>query len=152
MPATVTLSSTSLELTAKASDTQVKVASTSGLIPGLRLFVDGELMSVVSLGVSPWVNVRRGVDGTSAQDHYRGAVAWIGRADQFYFTDPAGSPPPEIPVSPYINAANGSLWFAQGDNIPGKDQSFRWWQKQTTTYGQGALGVRTITTDPSSSS
>ena len=148
MPATVTLSTTTLQAGVGSGDRQVLVASTSGLTPGVRLFADSELMSVVSLGVSNWVNVLRGVDGSAAQHHDSGATITIGRADQFHSTDPTGAPPEAIPVSPYINVINGAVWFAQGDaNSAGK----RWWQKQTTTYGTGALGVRTSELSPESS-
>jgi hypothetical protein len=150
MPATVTLSSTTLAQGAGASDSQIKVSSTSGLIPGKRLFVDGELMAVVSLGVSPWVNVRRGVDGTAAAAHPQMSTAWIGGADQFYGTDPVGAPAPEIPVSPYINAVNGSVWFARGDAGP-QGISVRWWQKQDTEHAVGPLGIRTKTSSPTAS-
>ena len=69
MPATYTLSSTNFVVPVGKFDTQVKVASTSGLTPGSRLFADRELMQVVSLDVSTLVNVRRGVDGTLAERH-----------------------------------------------------------------------------------
>jgi hypothetical protein len=150
MPATVTLSTTSLAAGAGASDSQIKASSTSGLTPGVRLFCDGELMEVVSLGVSPWVNVRRGVDGTSAAAHPQMALCYIGRAYQFYGSDPVGAPAPQIPVSPYINAINGAVWFAKGDSGP-QGISVRWWQRQSTTYGTGPLGIRTTTLDPVSS-
>lgn len=140
MPATVTLSSTTLAAAAGAFDSQIKVASTSGLIPGTRLFVDQELMAVVSLGVSPWVNVLRGVDGTAAAAHHAQSVLWIGRADQFFRSDPVGRPPAEVLVSPHINAAAGNVWFAQGDFGSGP-AAVRWWEKQTTTHAAGALGV-----------
>jgi hypothetical protein len=150
MPATVTLSTTALQVSAEAGDRQVRVASTSGLTAGVRLFVGTELMSVVSLGVSNWVNVLRGVDGTAAQHHDAGETIYIGRAHQFYGSDPAGAPPEAIPVSPYINVVNGTIWYAQGDTRPA-GQAQRWWQKQSATYGVGALGVRTVTLDPTSS-
>lgn len=150
MPATVTLSQTTLTEGVDSLARQVRVASTSGLTAGTRLYVDTELMSVVSLGVDSWVNVLRGVDGTSTAPHSSGSTITIGRGDQFYGTDPVGAPPPEIPVSPYINVVNGTVWFAQGDGVPAK-QGRRWWQKQSTTFGAGPLGVRTTTLDPTSS-
>ena len=150
MPATVTLSTTTLNEGVGSTERSVKVASTSGLTSGLRLFVDGELMTVVSLGVDPWVNVLRGVDGTAAQHHDSGATIYIGRADQFFSSDPVGAPREVIPVSPHINVINGSVWFAQGDELPAGSAQ-RWWQKQSTTFGVGALGVRTTTLDPTSS-
>lgn len=146
MPATVTLSTTTLAANVGAGDRQVKVLSTSGLIPGLRLFCDGELMTVVSLGVDPWVNVLRGVDGSAAQAHSSGNTIFIGRGDQFYSVDPSGAPPESIPVDPYINVINGSVFYAQGDTF-GK----RWWQKRSTAYEIGALGIPHEVNDPSSS-
>jgi len=148
MPATETLSSTTLAVDCAASDTQIKVASTSGLAAGIHLYCDGELMRVVSLGVDPWVNVQRGVSASAARHHEPSATIYIGRADQFYEQDPSGSPHEVIPVSPYINTANGTVWFAQGDPLRGQ---YRWWQKQTATYSQGPLGVRVVTLDPTSS-
>lgn len=150
MPATVTLSSTTLVESVGSSERQVKVASTSGLTPGIRLFCDNELMTVVSLGVSPWVNVLRGVDGTASTPHSTGDVVYLGRADQFYHADPVGDPPASIPVSPYINAANGTVWFAQGDSVP-EGQNKRWWEKQTATRSIGPLGIYVTTYSPTSS-
>lgn len=146
MPATVTLSSTTLKTAAGAPDTQVQVSSTSGLIPGVRLFVDGELMSVVSLGGGTWVKVLRGVDGSAAAAHPSMAVVYIGRADQFYAVDPVGKPPASVLVSPYINVINGTVWMAQGD-----PDGVRWWQNQTATFGTGPLGIQTVTYNPSAS-
>lgn len=150
MPATVTLSTTTLAESVGASDQQVKVASTSGLIPGRQLFVGGELMEVVSLGINPWVNVLRGRGGTAGMAHDSGMTIYIGRADQFYGADPVGSPPNAIPVSPHINVTTGDVWFARGDTLPGEFAK-RWWQKQTIAYSTGALGVRIETLDPTES-
>jgi hypothetical protein len=113
------------------------------------LFIDGELLKVVSLGVDPWVTVVRGVGGCAARHHDLGETVYLGRGDQFYDSDPIGSPIAEILVSPYINVVNGSIWFAQGDPQP--KGSNRWWQKQTTVYDVGALGVRTAVLTPTSS-
>lgn len=150
MPATVTLPSTNFLKFAEVGDRMITVESTSGLTPGVRLYCEGELMTVVSLGVgSGEVNVRRGVDGTSARYHEPSAPIWIGRADQFYSQDPSGSPDEIILVSPYINVQNGSVWFAQGD--AGIEGPYRWWQKQAMTADIGPLGVRTFTYAPTSS-
>lgn len=150
MPATVTLSTTTLSAPVRMSDSSILVASTSGLTPGIRLWVDKELMSVVGLGINNQVSVQRGVDGSAGSDHASSSVITIGRADQFYSSDPVGRPPSVIPVSPYINVLNGSVWFAQGDSQPDMVTA-RWWQPVTTTYGAGALGIRTTAQDPSSS-
>jgi len=150
MPATVTLSTTTLLVAVGPSDKVVKVGSVSGLTPGTRLYLDGELMQVVSLGIETYANVNRGVDGTQALPHDSGATVYVGRGDQFYSQDPTGSPPEAIPVSPYINARNGTFWFAQGGTAP-DGKAFRWWQKQTIVYGTTSFGVRTTTLDPTAS-
>ena len=150
MPATVTLSTTTLSFSVGASDRKVNVASISGLTPGTRLFVNDELMEVVSTGTDTWVDVLRGRDGTPGVAHDSGATIYIGRADQFYSSDPVGAPHNSILVSPYINTTNGGIWFARGDTLPG-EHAKRWWQKQTTTYSEGALGVQVETLDPTES-
>jgi len=151
MPATVTLGSTTLSQPVSASDSQIQVSSTSGLTVGTHLFCEGELVAVVSLGADPAiVRVRRGVGGTTALDHDSSAPVWIGRGDQFFSRDPVGSPPEAPLVSPWINVVNGTVWFAQGDSEP-SGQTYRWWQKQETTWAQGALGIRTSESNPTSS-
>lgn len=150
MAVTVTLATTTLAAPASVTDQQIKLASTSGVLPGYRLYVDRELMAVTSLGVSPWVNVRRGVDTTATAPHTSGQVVTIGTADQFYSSDPVGVPPAAVPVSPYINVLTGDFWYAQGDELPAGNSN-RWWQKRSTTYTAGALGVRVSTQDPTSS-
>jgi len=149
MPATVTLSSTTLAQDIDHAVGLIKVASTSGMLPKMRLFCDGEVMTVVSLSdTDPWVNVLRGSDGSPARSHSAGSTIYIARGDQLYSTDPVGEPYVAIPVSPHINVLNGKVWFAQGDPVaPGT----RWWQAQTTTYDVGALGVRTQVVSPTSS-
>jgi hypothetical protein len=148
MPATYTLSTTTFVASVGKFDTQVKVASTSGLAAGARLFADRELMQVVSLGVSTLVNVRRGVDGTVAEPHGTDVTVYKGAADQFFSFDPQGRPREDLLVSPHINIRTGDVWFAQGD---GTAAGQRWWQKQTIGHGVGPLGVRTTTPDVSSS-
>jgi hypothetical protein len=150
MPATVTLGTTTLAADCQASDTTVKVVSTSGLIKGMALFVDLELMLVVGPGVGSNVRVLRGQSGTPSQYHDSGATIWIGRPDQFYLQDPKGGASATVAVSPWINVRNGDIWFAQGDNYP-EGQVLRWWQKQNIAYGIGALGIRTKVPDVSSS-
>lgn len=150
MAATVTLSTTTLALPVTARDGRLKLASTSGVVPGVFLWLDGELTRVLVVDAQNWVTVQRGQGGSQSLPHVSSVTVYIGNGDQFYSTDPAGRPPDQIPVSPYINTVNGSVWFAQGDNFPG-GQADRWYQKQETTYGVGSLGVRTKTPDPTSS-
>jgi hypothetical protein len=150
MPATVTLSTTTLSAPVDQHVNVISLASTSGVSAGKRLFVDGELMQVLRLGVGTQVVVARGVDGTAGAEHPSNATVYIGDAHQFYSKDPVGRPHVEIPVSPYINVLNGSVWFARGDTSPSADAN-RWWQKQTTTYGTSGVGVLTSTLDPTAS-
>jgi hypothetical protein len=150
MAATVTLATTTLLAFVNPLDTRITVASTSGLSPGTRLWIDRELMSVVSLGVGTSVNVLRGVDGTSTTKHDPTSSITIGRGDQFYNVDPTGHPPEVVPVIPYINVLNGNIWYPEGDEIP-VDGSQRWWQLQQPTYGPGSLGVRVTTLNPTAS-
>lgn len=152
MPATVTLSTVTLTYGVSATDRFISVSSTSGLTPGKRLFVDKELMAVISAPSSIVAEVRRGVDGTAAGAHSSSATLTIGDADQFFAHDPFNVPMSAIRVSPYINALNGKVFYAQGDveQFPGQPVA-RWWQEVTNVYGQGALGIRTQTSDPTAS-
>lgn len=144
MAATVTLSTTTLARGCGVTDTRVQVASTSGLLPGMFLFLDRELMEYlrdgVSNGIGTWIDVRRGSGGTAATEHSAGSVMTFGRGDQFYSTDPVGAPPAVVPVSPYINVVTGDVWLMQGDESIGGE---RWWTKRVNTRGIGPLGVRT---------
>lgn len=148
MPATYTLSTTSFLIPVSQGATQVKVASTSGLTPGVRLFADKEMMQVVSLGVSTLVNVKRGVDGTAAAPHGSDVTVYIGTGDQFFAYDPVGQPPPIVLVSPHINVRTGDVWFAQGDDLTSGQ---RYWQKQSVARAVGPLGVLTATPDVTAS-
>lgn len=155
MPATATLTSTTLAQAVNASDLRIKLASTSGVYPGLSLYISaisgsGELVRVVRLEPDPWVTVTRGVDGSKAQGHSAGETVYIGRADQFYCCPPMGRPDAAIPVSPYIDVQAGRVYFAQGDTTPSATAD-RWWSEQTNTRTSGPLGVRTTTLDPTSS-
>ncbi len=152
MPATVTLSATILVEEATSSGTEVRLADVSSVVPGLRLWIDRELMGVVRVLdlTAGRVQVLRGVDSTAAASHISSTPVVIGRPDQFYDHDPAGMPDRAIPVSPWINVTTGTVWYAQGDVI-GAGNLNRWWQQQATTYDTGGLGIRTQTSTPSSS-
>lgn len=159
MPATVTLGSTVLATQLAVDDQFVILASTSGVFPGMCLYVadgggHGELMKVLSLGVNSQVKVLRGVDGTRNVPHSPATVVWIGNADQFYARNPGGEPMDAVLVSPWINVRAGSVWFAQGDAVPvsgTQPVTPRWWQQQSNTFDVGALGVRTTAQNPTSS-
>ena len=151
MPATVTLSTTTLTNGIDSRDQEFRLDSYSGIVPGYRLFVDRELCTVVLVrSDGNGVRVIRGVDGTAASSHSSSAVVTIGKADQFYQSDPVGAPAEATEVAPYINARNGKIYYAQGDSQP-TGVTYRWWQDVTQTYGLGALGIRTQTAAPTSS-
>lgn len=151
--ATVTLSSTTLKTNCAASDTAVQLTSTTGVtvnnLTTLRFWVDRELMTVVSLGLGTWVNVLRGSDGSIASAHGSSATVYIGRADQFQSSDPVGTPPSPVLVSPWINVLTGTIWLAEGDES-GPSAGARFWQIVTNVPGTGSLGVRTTTQTPTS--
>lgn len=148
----VTLSSTTLPEPLSRDANEVKLTSTSGVLPGMRLYVDKESMEVVRLLTSPWVYCKRGQDGTGGAIHPNGAIVWIAEAYQLYQRDPTGLPLTELLVSPWINTLTGDVFFARGDAVgAGATTNLRHWVKQTTTWTEGALGIVTISQDPSAS-
>lgn len=149
MAATVTLTQTTLLAPCGANDTAVTLSSTSGVLPGVRLFMDRELLTVVNVGIGTTVNVLRGVDGTASAPHAGASVVTIGRGDQFYDSDPVGMPPASPAVSPWINIRTGVNWLAQGDE-DGPGVNARFWQAIVNTPSAGALGVRATTQSPTS--
>lgn len=145
--ATVTLSTVRLMRSTNAGESPVKFESQTGLNPGVRVFADAELMAILSYtgnfdGSGYWYNVRRGVDGTSSSDHSAGITCTIGNADQFYSTDPVGSPQSSVPVLPYINVLTGQYWTAEGDN---GNQGLRWWARVYNQHAVTSFGNRTST-------
>jgi hypothetical protein len=150
MPARVTLGTTLNTNTILAGDGRIRLASTSGVFPGKFLFIDGELMRVVGPDPDQWFRVLRGQAGTPVLPHVSGCTVYIGEGSQFYAQDPVGRPPETFEVSPWINVQGNRVWFAQGDNDP-VGLADRWWQLQVLTRDVGALGVRTATPSPTSS-
>lgn len=151
MPASVTLSTATLTFGIGPGSDEITLSSVSGVNRGTCLWIDRELMRVVSLiSGSNRVKVARGIGGSSASPHSSSATVTIGRADQFYSVDPVGSPDVVILVSPYINTVNGKVFLAQGD-ANSASENYRWWQEVTNTYGQGSLGIRTQESAPTSS-
>jgi hypothetical protein len=148
--ATVSLSSTTFATTVEPSDTLVNLASTSGIVPGVLLYCDRELLAVDRLtGIGTQAIVRRGQDGTAATRHATNATVWIGRGDQFYSSTPTGLPPAILPVYPYIDVRTGVIWVAQGDET-GVGNAGRIWAAVTIAMVPGSLGnAQTVTTTPS---
>ena len=150
MPATTTLSTTTLATGCTDRDTRIQLASTSGVRPGLFLWFDGEAVEVRRIDVDPWIIVKRGVAGSMALPHSSGVPVYIARADQLYEGPPMGRPEGAVLVSPYIDVRAGKLYFAQGDTTP-SGTAVRWWQEQTNTRVAGPLGSTTSTLNPTSS-
>lgn len=149
MPATVTLSTTSLAAPCAVNDTQILPASLTGVVPGVCLYVDRELLQVVDPALpGGWVKVLRGRFGTATSPHGTNSVVTIARPDQFYDLDPVGAPPVAVPVQPWINLRNGNIWVPQGDE-EGPGINARYWRLITTTYAILGLGYRSNTTNPS---
>jgi hypothetical protein len=145
--ATVTLATTTLSKTLSVDDPHVVLASLTGIVPGNRLYIDREILTVLRLtGIGNELIAKRGGDSTASSRHGAGAVVTIGRPDQFYSVNPTGLMPAEaVPVLPYINVQNGTIWTVQGDDGgPGADG--RIWAQVTTTQTIGPLGVRVTTT------
>jgi hypothetical protein len=152
--ATVTLASTTTTRLVAAGDSEIPVASATGILPGLCLYLAdsvmgrGELCTVLRVtGLA--VAVLRGVEGTATAAHAVGATVTIGRPDQFYRLDPVGAPPLALAVSPWINVLTGTQWLAQGDEVGG-GTGLRFWQPVTTTVTPGVLGGRLTTQTPTS--
>lgn len=150
MPATVTLANTTLTFGVDSGASILTLTSTAGIFSKSVLWIDRELLKVQRLvdGSTTQVVVSRGQDGTAGAPHGSSSIVWIALPEQLFDVDPFGAPNGDFPVSPWINVHNGAMWVAQGDAQP-NGQTYRWWQRMTTTYGNGPLGVRTSSVDPS---
>lgn len=143
--ATVSLSTATLQGTVTAAERHWTLDSLAGVTVGTRLYVGQELAAVEQITpVSGVVVVRRGVDGTVASAHPAGVTLYLGRGDQFYQSDPMGTPPNPILVYPWINAVSGVFWGVTGDDS-GAGALARVWTPFTTVRDFGPLGVRTTT-------
>ncbi len=140
MGASETLSTVTLAQEVDANALEVRLVSSEGLTPGLRLYFDRELMEITFLHDSGRVTVRRGSDATFGAAHASGIDGFVGRADQFFSSDPLGIPAQSVSVTPYINAISGTVWLNQGDDA--RVIGDRWWQKVTPVYAIDALGIR----------
>jgi hypothetical protein len=144
--ATVSLSTTTFSNTVEPADSRVILASTSGITPGVRLYVDRELMAVDRLtGIGNEAVVLRGIEGTAASRHATNSTIYIGRGDQFYSSDPIGLPPAILPVYPYINVLTGVVWVAQGDEV-GAGNAGRIWAPITLAMARDGVGAYQVTT------
>lgn len=144
---TVTLSTVNLVRAISAGDSFVQFNSATGLLPNLFVFMDQELLQIISNSnisdaLGTWFTVRRGCQNTRATRHSANALGYIGSGHQFYDYDPEGAPTDAPPVSPHINLRTGVLWVPQGDDVP---DGQRWWTQYSNTHDIGALGIRTNT-------
>ena len=140
MSALATLATTTLAAAVSSSESRVSLTSTSGVVPGVCLYCEQELMTVDRLDGNGVAIVQRGEDGTAARAHTSLAPVTIGRGDQFYQTNPFGAAPAVQLVSPWINVLTGEQWTAQGDET-GLSPNL-WWARTEYTHTVGALGVR----------
>jgi hypothetical protein len=124
----------------------VLLDSISGVLPKTCLYVDRELMSVISLGVGKEVNVRRGVAGTGASKHSPATYVVTGRQDQFRSSDPLGSPSNEAPIQPWINVETGRIWLQEGDEL---GNNLHYWQEVSLSHVAGVLGFTGVSFTPS---
>lgn len=147
MQSLFTLATTTFLTPVGASDTQVNVANTSGIAPGVFLFANRELFKVVGLtGIGNYATVLRGQDGTATRAHGAGAeTVYLAQGYQLFATDPQGLPGANIFANPHINVLTGTVWVIQGDD-EGPGMQGRSWQQVATTQAPGALGVRVTTT------
>jgi hypothetical protein len=146
MVALFTLATTTFASNVGELDTQVNLTSTTGVVPGIRLFANRECLAVEKLtGVGNYAIVRRGVDGTFNRPHNTQETVYIARPDQLFSTDPVGIPIAGVYSNPHINVFTGTIWVVQGDDS-GPGIYARSWQQVTSTQTAGPLGVRTNTT------
>ena len=130
-------------------DTSVNLSSVVGIIPGYHcIFVDDELIKIVSFGLGTSVNGIRGIEGTTNERHGSGSAVYIGPAHYFNYRDPNGIPGRPPLTNPWINLLNGNVWFAEGDES-GPNVDARRWVLQTTMLGAGPLGINSVTLTPS---
>lgn len=114
---TNTLFGTTLSAAITNSQNSFSVASVAHIVPTTNtyntdLFVDAELMVVVSQPSGTTVNVLRGQGGTKATAHVASSVVIIGKPAWFYAFDPQGAcTAASTLVGPVVNYKNGQQWI-----------------------------------------
>jgi len=102
------LTSTTLSFACSSADTLLTLASVSGVVPGVLLSIDSEILQVATLtGVSTQVRVRRGVNGTASTAHAAAATVYVGVPADF-----------AIPAQDIVVAPSGSVLTGQGPGAP----------------------------------
>lgn len=143
-----TVTSTTLSSAVAATDSIINVASATGITadPPTTLYIDREVMPVVSVS-STAITVRRTARATA---HISGAVVWVGRPNWFRSTDPSGACTVTTEhVHPWVNTATGSVWYCSGgrwnpvgDNYVFISPGNCWMTAATTTISTGPALVR----------
>lgn len=103
---------TTLSSAVSATAMTVTVASATGLTAGSYLYIDTELMQIVSVS-STTATVRRGLaqGGSPASAHASGAIVWVGTGDVFKTYDVAGACTAATQLYvPHINTKNGRIF------------------------------------------
>ena len=114
------LTSTTLSAACLAADTLLTLASTTGVLPGMNLGIESEILQVVRLtGVSTQIIARRGVAGSISAAHAAAATVYVGVPDDF-----------AIPSQAIVVAPSGSVLTGQG---PGAQPAY-------ATTGQTSSG------------
>ena len=155
---TTTLSSAIAENAGSNSATNCfQVASATGIsgpnlatgTQGSSLFIDRELIQVQSVSGTTICGFR-GTQGTRASGHANSSTVWIGNADWYQQSDPAGTNCSlgTQYADPYINVKNGRIWHCTGTRwaIPYGSMFIPpaecWMTATTTTFGTGPALVR----------
>jgi len=143
-----TVTSTTLSSAVAATDSIINVASATGITadPQTTLYIDREVMPVVSVSGTA-ITVRRTARATA---HISGAVVWVGRPNWFRSTDPSGACTVTTEhVHPWVNTATGSVWYCSGgrwnpvgDNYVFISPGNCWMTAATTTISTGPALVR----------
>lgn len=111
-----TLGSTTLSAAAGVSDTNLYVASATGILAPSGntqtiLYIDREAVFVTGLNGTT-ISVIRGYSGTRATKHVNAANVLVGRPDWFYSDDPQGAcTTASTFATPYVNIVGGTQWL-----------------------------------------
>lgn len=132
-----TLGQTTLSAKAGAGDTQIQVASATGIngynanlqpiissstTPQSDCYIDRELVEIRSISGTV-AQVRRGINGTTGTAHASGAMVLCGPAVAWYTYDPGGTPTVQgveaggacttanTLVTPWVNVRSGAQWL-----------------------------------------
>ena len=134
-----TLGQTTLSSKVGQGDTQIQLASTTGVYgyaanlqpvpsnpsnPQSNCYIDREELEIRTVpSTGTVVQVRRGVNGTTASAHASGQMVLCGPAIAFYTNDPGGTPATggsvgglacttaNVLVTPWINVRTGAQWL-----------------------------------------